>query len=90
MAGKGESPGLAPGLFDTTELSESGVHRSGSGVSHVGEHVRVDVEGERDVGVPQKLLDVLGVHALPQQQRGAGVSEVVGDGAGPSTRRGAP
>jgi hypothetical protein len=35
-----------------TELSEGGVHRSGGGVSHIGEHVRIDIEGEAYIGVP--------------------------------------
>ena len=32
-------------------LSERGIHRSG-GVSHIGEYVRVDVEGKANVRVP--------------------------------------
>ena len=34
-----------------TRLSERGVHRAGRGVSHVGEYVRVDVEGKAYVSV---------------------------------------
>ena len=39
--------------------------------------MRVDVEGEADVRVSQKLLDVFGVYALPQEERSARVAEVV-------------
>ena len=39
--------------------------------------MRVDVEGEACVGMAQKFLDVLGVHALPREERGARVAEVV-------------
>ena len=39
--------------------------------------MRVSIEGYGDGGVPQKLLGELGVHALPEQQRGGGVPEVV-------------
>jgi hypothetical protein len=48
-----------------THLSEHGIHRTSGGVAHVREHVRVDVEGKAYVRVAQKLLDVLGVDALP-------------------------
>ena len=34
-----------------TQLSERGVHSAGGGVSHVGEYVRVDVEGKAHVRV---------------------------------------
>ncbi len=60
-----------------TRLSERGVHSAGDGVSHIGEYVRVDVEGKAYVGVAQKLLDVLRVDALPQEERGARVPEIV-------------
>jgi hypothetical protein len=39
--------------------------------------VRVDVEGKAYVRVAQKLLDVLGVDALPEKEFGARVAEVV-------------
>jgi hypothetical protein len=35
-----------------TELSERGVHSTHSGVSYIGEHVRIDIEGEACIGVP--------------------------------------
>ena len=49
-----------------TQLAEGSVHRAGGGVTHVGEYVRVDVEGKAYIGVAQKRLDELGVHVLPQ------------------------
>ena len=48
-----------------TRLPERGVHRAGGGVSHIGEYVRVDVEGKVDVRVTHKLLDVLGRRSAP-------------------------
>ena len=49
------SPGAKPGLSDTIltppRLSEGGVHRTGCGVSHVGKHVRVHIQGNTYVGV---------------------------------------
>jgi hypothetical protein len=49
------SPGGQPELSDTTstppELSERGIHSAGGGVSHVGEHVRVDIQGKAYVGM---------------------------------------
>ena len=35
-----------------TRLSECSVHSSRGGVTHIGEHVRIDVEGKAYVGVP--------------------------------------
>ena len=46
--------------YYTNALSKRGVHSSGGSVTHVGEYVRVDVKSEANVGVAQKLLDVLG------------------------------
>jgi hypothetical protein len=34
-----------------TELSERGIHRSGSGISHIEEHVRIDIQGKAYIGV---------------------------------------
>ena len=62
-------------------LTQGGVHRAGGGISHVRQHVRIDVEREANVGVTQELLDELGVDALPQQERSAGVPQVVKAGA---------
>jgi hypothetical protein len=64
--------GLTPSTYAgfvtrfAAQLSERSVHRAGGGVSHVGEYVRVDVEGEAYVGVSQKFLHELGVHPLSQ------------------------
>jgi hypothetical protein len=48
------------------ELSESSVHRAGGRIPHIGEYVRVDVEGEANVRVAQKFLDVFRVDPLPE------------------------
>jgi hypothetical protein len=47
-----------------TPSAERGVHCSGGSIPHIGEHVRIYVQGEAYVGVPQELLDKLGVDAL--------------------------
>ena len=64
MSGKEESPVWSRGpitpITTPTQLSERGVHSSRGSVTHVGEYVRVDVKSEANVGVAQKLLDVLG------------------------------
>jgi hypothetical protein len=69
------------GPADTTltppGLSKRSIHGTGCGVSHVGEHVRVDIQCKAYVGVAQKLLDELRVDALPEQKRGARVAEIV-------------
>ena len=39
--------------------------------------MRIDVEGERNIRVSQKLLNVFDVYALLQQEGGAGVPEIV-------------
>ena len=39
--------------------------------------MRIDVEREAYIGVPQELLDELGVDALPQPDCGASVPQVV-------------
>ena len=44
---------------------------------HVREQVRVDVQGDADGGVSEHLGDDLGVDVLREQQRGAGMAEVV-------------
>ncbi len=41
----------------------------------------VDVEGKSYIGVAQKLLNELGIYPLFQQERGAGVPQVVEAGA---------
>ena len=58
-----------------TQLSERSVHRAGGGIPHVREYVRVDVEGEADVRVAWKLLNILGIDALTQGERGARAAE---------------
>src|SRR5918998_1572340 len=66
---------------------ERGVHRAGGSIAHVGQDVAVDVEGEAYVGMPEEVLDELGVDALAQQEGGARVPEVVE--AGPCGQAGA-
>jgi hypothetical protein len=55
-AGMRESPSAVPGLSDTTltppSLPKRGVHSSGGSVTHVWEHVAVDVEREGDIRMP--------------------------------------
>jgi hypothetical protein len=51
-------------------------------VAHTGEHVGVGVEGYGDGGVSEHLGDDLGVDVPRQQERGAGVPQVVEAGVG--------
>lgn len=44
---------------------------------HAGQDVFVDIHGERDAGVAEAFADDFGVDALLQQDRGAGVAQVV-------------
>src|SRR5215213_3059958 len=50
---------------------------AGSPILHVGEYVRVGVQGDGYSSVPQDLRNDLGVYISRQEQRGAGVAEVV-------------
>jgi hypothetical protein len=70
-------PSNAMGLFYTnyyTNVLGKGIlHRFGGAVLHVGEHVRVSIQGDGDAGMPQHLGDDLRVHVLGEKQRGARV-----------------
>jgi hypothetical protein len=76
----------ALGVFGIVHLwlvsFEGVLHGADGRVSHARYHVRVGIEGDRYVGVPYKLLDVLGVYTLTQQERCAGVLEEAGIGGG--------
>ena len=56
---------------------QRGLHSGGRLVSHAGQDVGVSVEGKGHGGVPQEILDELGMVAPGEQQRGARVPEVV-------------
>src|SRR5215208_861605 len=78
-----EARGRVPALLDDrltrvgTALGEYVFHRTRVMGSHSGDHVGIDVERDRHGGVAQEFLDVLGVHVAAQQQRRAGVPQVV-------------
>ena len=57
--------------------AQSLAHRVGGLAAHAGQHVGVSIEGDGDGGVPEKLLDDLGMDVALQRQLGAGVPEVV-------------
>ena len=57
--------------------AKSVAHGVGESVVHTGEHVGVGVQRLRYGGVAQEFLDILGVDVAVEQQRGAGVTEVV-------------
>ncbi len=59
------------------DLSDDFLHRRSRLVTHAGYDVAVGVESDANVSVPEKLLDVLRVDALYQQQGCARVPEVV-------------
>ena len=56
---------------------QRGVHRAGSLLGHARQKVRISIERHGDGRVPEEFLDVFGVDALGEQQRGAGVPEVM-------------
>ena len=64
-------------IFGRVGPSKGIFHGAGGCVAHAGYEVRVRVEGDGDVGVSKKLLDKLGVYALAEQERSAGVAQVV-------------
>ena len=61
----------------TNALREGVLHRCGRLVPHVGEHVRIGVQGYGDASVPKHLGDDLGVNILGQEQGRASVAQVV-------------
>jgi hypothetical protein len=61
----------------TGGLRQRSVHRVRETIAHAGQDVRVGVERDRDGGVPEHLLDQLGVLARLQQDRRCGVAEIV-------------
>jgi hypothetical protein len=76
-----KGPGTSPGPFDSNADS----NRSGEGIlhgpcrlgRHAWHHLTVDVEGNGDGGVPEHLLDYLGVCALQQEKACRRVTEIV-------------
>jgi hypothetical protein len=71
---------FAPGLFTEPycNASAEGLFEStGRADLHVGEHMRVGIERDSDVGVTQHLRDDLGVDVLREQQCRARVPEVM-------------
>jgi hypothetical protein len=55
-------------------------NRGGGLVPHAGKHVRVAVEGHSAGAVAEEFLHELGVDSPAQEQRGAGVAQVVETG----------
>ena len=69
---------LQPDFFcPLAPLTQRFVDRGRRGAVHAGQDVGVGVQGERDAGVSQEFLDVLGVNVSGEEQGGAGVPEVV-------------
>ena len=60
-----------------TRSTQRAFHSGGGLVAHAREVVRVGVKGEADVRVPEELLHELRVYPLGEEQRRAGVPEVV-------------
>ena len=56
---------------------ENAVHLVRRFLSRLIEKMRVDLKSERDGGVPEQLLDRLGMHTLGDQQGRGAVSRVV-------------
>ena len=72
---------MLPGPFycnrTATGLGENTFHGSSRGVSQSREHVTVGIQGDRDGGMTEKLLDDLGVYSRREERRGAGMTEIV-------------
>ena len=60
-----------------TVLGEHAFHRARGMASHPGDHVGIGVQRDGHGSVAQEFLDVLGVHVAGEQQRRAGMTEVV-------------
>lgn len=60
-----------------TLLTQRVLHRASRRASQSRYHVAVDVECNGHTRVPERLGDDLRVYAIRQEQRGAGVPEVV-------------
>jgi hypothetical protein len=77
MSGKDHYPPSDQTLIKTLILTVKDILHSLYGLLlHVGEDVRVGVEGYGDRGVPEHLLDDLRVYALGYKQGCAGVTEI--------------
>jgi hypothetical protein len=63
--------------FYANTLRKHFLHCSGGALLHVGQHVRVGVEGNGYGCVPEHLRHYLGIDVLGEQQRGARMPEVV-------------
>src|SRR5215212_4633165 len=53
------------------------LHRRGRLAPKARYHVGVGVEGRRDIGMSQKLLDELGMHPLGEKEARTGVPEIM-------------
>ena len=60
-----------------TALGEHVFHRTRGMASHPGHDVGVGVQRDCCGGVAEEFLDILGVHVAGEQQRRAGMTEVV-------------
>jgi hypothetical protein len=58
-------------------LGKHRVHLSRSFPLHVGQYMRIGVQGDRNASVAQKFLHYLGMDAPAKHERRAGVTEVV-------------
>src|SRR5918997_7019836 len=81
-----EKAGMIPGLLYTNALLQGFFHHVRRLIPHARQHVGVGIQGDGYRGVPEELLNDLGVHALAEKERGARVTEVVE--AGPPRQTG--
>ena len=70
-------PGVRAGALNCNASVEGFIESTGRADLHVGEHMRVGMERDSDVGVTQHLRDDLEVDVLREQQCRARVPEVM-------------
>ena len=75
----GDGPGLRYTNGYTNAPLQGFVHHVCRLVAHARQHVGVGVQGDGYGGVPEEFLDDLGVHALAEEERGAGEAVLSGD-----------
>ena len=73
----GDGPGLRYTNGYTNAPLQGFIHHVCRLVAHARQHVGIGIQGDGYGGVSEEFLDDLGVHALAEKERGAGVAEVV-------------
>src|SRR5215831_13986690 len=70
-------PRLWPRSLACRGRSEYHIHHFRHAVAHVGKHVAIRAQRDRDIGVSEQVLDGVRVDSTQQQQGRAGMPQVV-------------